>query len=161
MAEVNLDTVKAQVLQRLTQAVTEIQASMDSAGVNASGRTRASIRVREIEGGTLQLVGGSKGTAPVPTLEVGRAGGDVPKGFSEILLQWSRDKGLNFETESKRKSFAYLLARKIAREGTQRHKQNEDIYSTIARRAADDIAEIIKGQLASVVVGACVHDFNK
>lgn len=161
MAETNIDNVRLQVLQRLTQAAAEIQSSMDSAGVNASGRTRASIRVREIDGGTLQLVGGGQNAAPVPTLEVGRAGGNVPKGFSEILLQWSRDKGLNFETESRRKSFAYLLARKIAREGTQRHKQNEDIYSTIAQRAADDIAEIIKEQLASVVVGACVHDFNK
>lgn len=161
MAEVNLDTLKEQVLQRLTQAAVEIQASMDDAGVNASGRTRASIRVREVDGGTLQLVGGGQNAAPVPTLEVGRAGGNVPKGFSEILLQWSRDKGLQFETESKRKSFAYLLARKIAREGTERHKQNIDVYSTIAQTAADEIAEIIKGQLASVVVGACVHDFKK
>ena len=112
--------IKKQVAERLSKAVAEIQASMVAGNINASGRTSASFRVVETEDG-LQLVGGGKDTAPVGTLEVGRSSGNVPAGFTAILEQWSRDKGLQFETESKRQSFAYLLMRKIANEGTQRY----------------------------------------
>ena len=157
MADVGI--IKKQVAERLSQAVAEIQAAMASGNINASGRTSASFRVVETEDG-LQLVGGGQDTAPIATLEVGRRPGKVPAGFSAILEQWSREKGLQFETESKRKSFAYLLGRKIAREGTQRHREPQDVYSSATRQAADDIGEIIKGTLASVITGDVLHTFG-
>lgn len=157
MADVN--GIKKQVAERLSQAVAEIQASMASGNINASGRTSASFRVVETEEG-LQLVGGGKDTAPIATLEVGRSPGNVPAGFTAILEQWSKDKGLQFGTESKRKSFAYLLGRKIAREGTQRYREPQNVYSSITRQAADDIGEIIKGMLASVITGDVLHTFD-
>lgn len=157
MADVG--SIKKQVAERLSQAVAEIQASMASGNINASGRTSASFRVVETED-SLQLVGGGKDTAPVGTLEVGRRPGNVPAGFTAILEQWSRDKGLQFETESKRRSFAYLLSRKIAREGTQRYREPQDVYSSITRQAADDIGEMIKGTLASVITGDVLHTFG-
>ena len=67
---------------------------------------------------------------------------------------------MQFETESKRKSFAYLLGRKIAREGTQRYREPQDVYSSITRQAADDIGEMIKGKLASVITGDVLHTFG-
>ena len=155
----DVDCIKKQVAERLSQAVAEIQAAMASGNINASGRTSASFRVVETEEG-LQLVGGGKDTAPIATLEVGRRPGNVPAGFTDILEQWSRDKGLQFDTESKRKSFAYLLGRKIAREGTQRYREPQDVYSSITRQAADDIGEIIKGTLASVITGDVLHTFG-
>ena len=97
MADVG--SIKKQVAERLSQAVAEIQASMAEGNINASGRTSASFRVVETEDG-LQLVGGGRDTAPIWTLEVGRRPGNVPAGFTAILEQWSRDKGLQFETES-------------------------------------------------------------
>lgn len=157
MADVN--GIKKRVTERLSRAVAEIQASMASGNINASGRTSASFRVVETEEG-LQLVGGGKDTAPIATLEVGRRPGNVPAGFTAILEQWSRDKGLQFETESKRKSFAYLLGRKIAREGTQRYREPQDVYSSITRQAADDIGEMIKGMIASVITGDVLHTFD-
>ena len=152
-------SIKKQVAERLSQAVAEIQASMASGNINASGRTSASFRVVEREDG-LQLVGGGKDTAPIATLEVGRRPGNVPAGFSAILEQWSRDKGLQFETESKRKSFAYLLGRKIEREGTQRYREPQDVYSSVTRQAADDISVFIKGKLGSVITGDVLHTFD-
>ena len=151
--------IKKQVAERLSQAVAEIQAAMAEGNINASGRTSASFRVVETEDG-LQLVGGGKDTAPIATLEVGRRPGNVPAGFTAILEQWSRDKGLQFETESKRRSFAYLLGRKIAREGTQRYREPQNVYSSITRQAADDIGEMIKGMLASVITGDVLHNFG-
>ena len=155
----DVDGIKKQVAERLSQAVAEIQAAMASGNINASGRTSASFRVVETEEG-LQLVGGGKDTAPIETLEVGRRPGNVPAGFTAILEQWSRDKGLQFETESKRKSFSYLLGRKIAREGTKRYREPQDVYSSITRQAADDIGEMIKGMLASVITGDVLHTFG-
>ena len=155
----DVDGIKKRVADRLSQAVAEIQAAMASGNINASGRTSASFRVVETEDG-LQLVGGGKDTAPIATLEVGRRPGNVPAGFTAILEQWSRDKGLQFETESKRKSFAYLLGRKIEREGTQRYREPQNVYSSITRQAADDIGEMIKGMLASVITGDVLHTFG-
>lgn len=155
----DVDSIKKQVSDRLSQAVAEIQAAMATGNINARGRTSASFRVVETEDG-LQLVGGGHDTAPIATLEVGRRPGNVPVGFTAILEQWSRDKGLQFETESKRKSFAYLLGRKIAREGTQRYLEPQDVYSSITRQAAEDIGEMIKGTLASVITGNVLHTFD-
>lgn len=155
----DIDSIKKQVAQRLSEAVAAIQASMAANNINASGRTSASFRVVETGDG-LQLVGGGQGAAPVETLEVGRPPGNVPAGFATILEQWSRDKGLQFETESKRKSFAYLLGRKIERDGTERYREPIDVYSSITRQAADDISDIIKGQLASVITGDILHTFD-
>lgn len=155
----DVNGIKKQVAERLSQAVAEIQAAMAEGNINASGRTSASFRVVETEEG-LQLVGGGHDTAPIATLEVGRRPGNVPAGFTAILEQWSRDKGLQFETESKRKSFAYLLGRKIAREGTQRYREPQNVYSSITRQAADDIGEMIKGMLASVITGDVLHTFG-
>ena len=151
--------IKKYVAERLSQAVAEIQASMASGNINASGRTSASFRVVDTGDG-LQLVGGGKDTAPIATLEVGRRPGNVPAGFTAILEQWSRDKGLQFETESKRRSFAYLLGRKIAREGTQRYREPQDVYSSVTRQAADDISIFIKGKLGSVITGDVLHTFD-
>lgn len=154
------DRLKEQITQRLLTAVGEIQAAMDREGENATGKTRASIRVRDLGNGTIQLVGGGEGCAPIPSLEVGNDGKDVPQNFYYVLLQWTRDKGLSFETDSRRKTFAYFLSRKIQEEGTERYRENVDIYSSVARQAADEITELIKGELGRVVVGECLHDFD-
>lgn len=146
------DTLKTGIVARLQQCGETIRANMQARKINASGRTSASIRVRETATG-VQLVGGNSGThnveapfglqqrntAPLPTVEVGRAGGEVPKGFYYIIKQWSREKGLRFRSEQERGTFAYFTARKIAREGTKRNKANEDIYSTAVTEAAADI----------------------
>ena len=82
-----------------------------AAGQKASGKTVKSLTIREGED-EMELTG----RKAFGTLETGRKGGKVPKGFYAIILKWARDKGISVENP---KSFAFLVARKIAREGTK------------------------------------------
>ena len=115
------------------------------AGQKASGRTINSLRVDvDDEGGTLF------GRKAFGTLETGRRGGKVPKGFYQIILQWVKDKGINVE---KPKTFAYFVARKIAREGTELYRQGgrDDIYSNEIPKTQESILNRITGLLSAEV----------
>lgn len=162
------DGIKSSIVRILTQARDEMRANMEARNINASGRTSASLRVEEYEGG-VRLVGGNtsthgidtptgtitqRDTAPIPTLEVGREGGNVPRGFYYIIKQWTREKGLQFSTESERGTFAYFLARKIAREGTRRHAMPVDVYSTPVMNAKDALNELISSTMSNTVAAA-------
>lgn len=148
-------TLEEQISSILEAARNEIRENMAAKGINASGRTSASLRVRTVDG-HIQLVGGTDGvhaldngiqtsdTAPIPTLEIGREGGAVPRGFYYIIKEWSREKGIQFDKESERSTFAYFVAKKIAREGTMRHSLPEDVYSTPANKAVGRISEVVK-----------------
>lgn len=146
--------------QRLTAAAEEIRSNMATKGIDASGRTSDSIQVRQVPTG-VQLVGGGDDTAPMATIEVGRGGGAVPYGFTAVLEQWSIDKGLGFESATRRRSFAFLLAKKIAREGTHRHTFHEDVYSGTVEVAAKDVRENIAKGVGQVVLSEVVHAFKK
>ena len=127
----------------LERCKADIATNMETQGVNASGRTVGSLAVVSDGAGVrLGLFGNSH--APLGTLEVGRAGGNVPAGFYEIIKQWTRDKGLQFGNESERGTFAYFVARKIARDGTQRHRLPIDVYSTPAKAARNAIESVLQ-----------------
>lgn len=126
-------------LQALRQKIIENHLR---AGQKASGKTIASLRIEvDADGGTLF------GRKAFGTLETGRRGGRVPKGFYRIILQWMQDKGIQVE---KPKSFAYLVARKIAREGTQLYKQGgrADIYSNEIPKTEESILSRIAGLMS-------------
>ena len=128
------------VIEVLEEAKQRIQDNMAAKDINASGRTSRSFRVERYNGGVRLVMGGTgEPTAPLETLEVGRPAGPIPSNMTDILVQWSRDKGIPFDRESQRRSFAYLLGRRIEREGTLRHKHNEDIYTTVVMDAAENI----------------------
>lgn len=128
----------------LTQARDEIRANMQTQNINASGRTSAALQVRQ-NGSRIELVKVAGENAPFQTLQYGRAGGKVPAGFYYIIKQWTRDKGLQFDTESKRGTFAYFVARKIAREGTRRHEMpNTQVYSEPIKKAVDTVSQEVR-----------------
>ena len=142
------------VIEVLEEAKQRIQDNMAAKDINASGRTSRSFRVERYNGGVRLVMGGTgEPTAPLETLEVGRPAGPIPSNMTDILVQWSRDKGIPFDRESKRRSFAYLLGRRIEREGTLRHKHNEDIYTTVVM----DTAESIVGEV-TVAVTKKIHE---
>lgn len=116
-----------------------------AAGQRASGRTERSLRVEFTEdSGTLY------GRQAFGVLETGRSGGKVPKGFYKVILQWVQDKGIQVE---KPKSFAYLVARKIAKEGTKAHREggSVDIYSQEIPKTVQRILDRLFGVLAEDV----------
>lgn len=128
------------VIEVLEEAKQRIQDNMAAKDINASGRTSRSFRVERYNGGVRLVMGGTgEPTAPLETLEVGRPAGPIPSNMTDILVQWSRDKGIPFDRESQRRSFAYLLGRRIEREGTLRHKHNEDIYTSVVMETAESI----------------------
>lgn len=92
-------------------------------GQKASGRTERSLRIEFSED-----TGALYGRQAFGVLETGRTGGKVPKEFTQIILQWIKDKGIQVERP---KSFAYLVARKISKEGTKLHREggSVDVYS--------------------------------
>lgn len=103
------------------------------AGQKASGKTISSLRVYVNDNqGTLF------GRQAFGVLETGRKPGKVPKGFYQTIQQWVKDKGIQVENP---KSFAYLVARKIAREGTELHRQGgrADIYSPEIEKTTQEI----------------------
>lgn len=134
----------------LERCKADIETNMETQDVNASGRTVGSLAVvSDNDGLRLGLFGNTH--APLGTLEVGRAGGRVPAGFYQIIKQWTRDKGISFSTESERGTFAYFVARKIAREGTQRHQLSVDVYSTPAKAARNEIESVLRNMIHEFV----------
>lgn len=166
-------TLEEDILRVLTQAKAEIQANMQSKGINASGRTSRGFAVERYDGG-LRLVlrhdetatveckpngfgSVTVGTAPLSTLEVGIDGihKRPPRGFYYMIKQWTRDKDLHFTSESERQTFSYFTARKIIKQGTKRHEHPVDVWSAPVNKARDtiqaDIRAAIAGQIHTAV----------
>lgn len=115
------------------------------AGQRASGRTISSLRVSvDDDHGVLF------GRQAFGTLETGRGPGKVPKGFYKIIQQWVTDKNIQVE---KPKSFAYMVARKIANEGTELYRLGgrEDVYSKEVEETVKNIMNRVFGILANDV----------
>lgn len=134
--------VVSEELESLRQSIIENHLK---AGQKASGRTIASLHVETDNDGGILF-----GRKAFGTLETGRRGGKVPKGFYKIIYQWMQDKGIQVE---KPKSFAYLVARKIAREGTKLYRQGgrSDIYSNEIPKTTGSVLSRITGLLAAGV----------
>ena len=139
-----------EVVNILNDVREEIQQNMSAKGVNASGRTSDGIRVERYDNGVRLVLSGER-VAPLATLEVGRRGGKVPTRFADIIEEWSRDKGLQFPRETDRRRFAYLTARKIARQGTVRHKLPVDVYSDAVLKGKNRIRKSVKTILTDYI----------
>lgn len=133
-------------LEALKQRIIE---NHRSAGQVASGRTIASLKVEITEDGGVLW-----GRSAFGTLETGRKGGKVPAGFWKIIRQWMDDKGIQVE---KPDSFAYLVSRKIAKEGTQlfRNGGRSDIYSPEVKDTVDRVSDGI-----GILFGSEVEHIN-
>lgn len=115
------------IFEELEDLRKRIISNIDSTGRKASGRTSGSMNTDVSENRGILF-----GRMAFETLETGRKPGKVPAGFYQIIKQWVIDKGISFDSQSERNSFAYLVSRKIAREGTQlcRTGAEADVYTT-------------------------------
>lgn len=66
------------------------------------------------------------------------------------LYNWSIRKGISFDSDSKRKSFAYLLRQKILREGTSLYRRGgrADIYTP----EIDKLIQSVAAKAAAIIV---------
>lgn len=115
------------IFEELEDLRKRIISNIDSTGRRASGRTSGSMHTDVSENRGILF-----GRMAFETLETGRKPGKVPVGFYQIIKQWVIDKGISFDSQSERNSFAYLVSRKIAREGTQLYRMGSDadVYTT-------------------------------
>lgn len=111
-------------------------------GQNASGKTVKSLRVEVTEEGGTLYVRNFFGT-----METGRRAGKIPYGFTGIIAQWMRDKGIHgtpiaYKTKGVHKytpqergdmSMASAIAHTIAANGTKLHRDGgrADVYSNV------------------------------
>lgn len=114
------------VLGCLNEFVEEMKTNIVQSGKNTTGKAKDNIRI-EHENGNYKVIG-------VPyfnTLEEGREGGKVPKGFYHIIKKWAVDKGLFGSTDRELSRFAYFTSRKIADMGTEQYRlgKRTDIYT--------------------------------
>ena len=148
----------------LNEARDAIRAEIDSKGINATGNTSKSFRVERYEGGIRLVMGGeSFPTAPLETLEVGRPGGNVPGGFrmtkagvldvsntfKAILIEWAKAKGIADFGWGR----ATMLGRRIAAEGTLRHRSPVNVYSQAVTDAVAKISDAV-----TVIVTKKIND---
>lgn len=166
-------TLEQDILRVLNQAKAEIQSNMANKGINASGRTSRGFAVEKYDGGIRLVLRHDEtaqveckprgfgsvtvGTAPLSTLEIGRPGGKVPRGFYYMIKQWTRDKGLVFGTESERQTFSYFTARKIAKLGTKRNTQHVEVYSLAMENARKEIENDIRALISTEIKTATAN----
>ncbi len=126
-----------EVLQKEFESLKEdLIQSYDSKGMRASGKwaNELEVVVEENRGTLLGLEYSQQ-------LETGRSSGKQPP--SSVIEQWIYDKGIDSTIESNIsvKSLAYLIARKIGREGWKRenHGGVELITQTITDKRLEEI----------------------
>ncbi len=127
------------ITDRLERLRADIVAEITNKRITASGRTQNSLQVEQYNGG-VRLVANAGNRAPIPTLEIGRPGGKVPRNFTDIIVEWSRAKGLAWGNDIQRRRIAGAVAwGKIRRVGTDRHLRPENVYSTLVQEAVQDL----------------------
>lgn len=152
------------ISDRLTRLIDEIRESLERTDQIVTGKTADSIQLVQVGDAHFKVTG----IFPFPRVETGRKGGRVPAGFRWIIRRWAIDKQLFNEDDKELESFAYFVARKIAREGTWLHRhrstdavgydpasddgtqnfggvafngEKADVYSSATRSAVADILE--------------------
>ena len=130
------------------ECIEEIRKAIIDNKITASGATQRSLNFTDTV--YRLVIFREKGGAPIKTLQYGREGGKVPKGFVGIIAQWIIDKGIKpiqipYKTdrphkytveERSRLMLAGAIAHKIKDVGTDRHRNNRnDIYTPALERA--------------------------
>lgn len=118
----------------------------------ASGRTIRSLKVQMDDNGGILW-----GRQAFGVLETGRGPGKVPKGFYQKILEWVHDKGIQVE---KPKTFAYFVAKKIKKEGTELYRKGgiNDIYSKEIPKTVNNISNRIFTLLEVEVESININD---
>lgn len=147
--------VRSIISGELTKARDEIRANMSSAGENASGRTSASLRVEDRGSSIVLVIGGNKSkygrTAPLETLQIGSRPGIRGKWFKSVIYQWTIDKGMTFENESHRWAVSTIIARNIEEQGTKRHRNHLNIYSSVVEKTMTNIKSLLAGDFSAMM----------
>ena len=110
-----MKSLSDRIRESLEMFIEEFTQELHTRGKNASGKVSESFVIENMGNGMVL----SNGSMPLSVLQDGREPGKVPYGFTDILYKWSLDKDIKFSSDSERRSFAYLLGRRIAEQGIE------------------------------------------
>lgn len=133
------------------EVVAMIRGGMDAAGVNATGRTSKAIGWEASEW-RLTVFAAAGRRAPVDTLEHGRGPGAMPAVAD--IIEWLDAKGITPRgggAKAKERA-AWLIARKIATEGTDRHANpRKDVYTPAVDYAITNARETFAAKIVEFI----------
>lgn len=133
------------IREEMQNIVDIIRDNMQSAKVNASGRTSKSLRVVDTDQGIAVVIGG-RGygrTAPLETLEIGSRPGARGEWFKSVIYNWTIDKNMTFEDDSHRWAVSTIIARNIELDGTKRYRSPIDVYTSVLQQKKTEIRSLL------------------
>lgn len=154
----------SEITDILDAAIYQIRSNLDAKGINASGRTAAGFRVVETDTKVQLIYTTDTGGAPLSTLESGRRSGKVPEGFTTIIEQWARDKGLTFGSDKELRSFAGAVAySKIKPRGYGRPSSSDygSVDNTVYSETIFDTAVELNNKLPEIIVSYITQRIRK
>lgn len=144
---IDIRDIEVMLTEVFEQAKRDIIANHERAGQVASGKTRDSLSV-EVTSDTTSATATMYGRKYFAALETGSAPWKKqykhpPKPFVETIAKWMTDKGIEGVS-------AYLVARKIMREGSALYRLVGPPSNRIFTPVMEDIEERIDAQLSSI-----------
>jgi hypothetical protein len=147
-------TTKDILRQEFDDIATDLAAKHIELGMKASGRWLDSLEV-QVSDDNAKLLANNY----TRQLVNGRAGGSFPP--IESIKQWIQDKGI--QSDIPVSSLAFLIARKIAREGTEYFKQGgtDLVESVITPQRIQRIIDLVGNSLTNNFVDVLVRDLKQ
>lgn len=150
-----MEEIQNLIVTALNSLADDIRQNMADANENATGRTQASFEVK-IDKDSISLVATAGDRAPLSTLEIGREAGKQPP--IEAIEEWVTAK---FElVEKEAKGMAWAVAKKIEKVGTDRHYDNEDIYTTATKETARILKEDLGKKITETIKENILNAYN-
>lgn len=157
--------MQAETLRTMTeeemarQCVEEIRRQMDIQGINASGRTSASLGY-EVEPNHVTIFAEGE-HAPILTLQRGSGPhlNSEPEGFVEAIKKWVAIRFASEDAE-RRDSIAWAVITKIRKEGTKLWRETResglprDVYTPALDTLADRFAEKVGENVNEVIINS-------
>lgn len=141
-----MEDIQNLIVTALNSLADDIRQNMANANENATGRTQASFEVK-IDKDSIRLVAKAGDRAPISTLEIGRGAGKQPP--IEAIEEWVTAKFGFVGKEAT--EFAWAVAKKIAKIGTDRHYNNEDIYTSATKETANILKEDLQKKITEKI----------
>lgn len=110
-----MKTLVEMIKNSFEEFIEDFAREMNERGKNASGKVEESFVIESNEKGLIL----TNTAMPISVLQNGREPGKVPYDFISILERWSIDKGIQFDKPEDRRSFAYLLSKRIKEQGIE------------------------------------------
>ena len=147
-----IDDINDVLAQWAEGVISGIRQNLDSTGTTASGRTKESLRY-VVDNGTLTIFG----RPYFRSVEQGRGPGGIPYRFQDIIRQWMDDKGIagKFgETESQKRSAAYMIGQFIKNNGTKLYREGgrTDIYSSVISEEMPKLNEMLTASITETII---------